>query len=82
MAPAHIPHALDEWLQPVLPPEEEGGPFGGHRRIKHRVVARVIWWVLVSACRRQDVPADRGYDRDSHREVLRQWGGNSPISMR
>src|SRR3954470_10886358 len=56
-----------------LPPEQPVGPRGGRPRITHRVVVRVIWFVLASGTRWEDVPPELGCSgRTAHRR-LRAW---------
>jgi transposase len=56
-----------------LPPEQPVGPRGGRPPKPHRVVMRVIWFVLVTGCRWEDVPKELGCSgRTAHRR-LRQW---------
>lgn len=56
-----------------LPPEQPPGPWGGRPRIRHRVAIRVIWFVLTSGCRWEDVPPELGCSgRTAHRR-LRDW---------
>src|SRR4051812_18985600 len=56
-----------------LPPEHPIGPRGGRRRIGHRAVVRVIWFVLASGTRWEDVPPELGCSgRTAHRR-LRAW---------
>jgi transposase len=67
-----------------LPPERPVGPKGGRPRIGHRVVLKVIWFVLVTGCRREDVPHEMGCSgRTAHRR-LRAWEeppGRRPSGM-
>jgi transposase len=56
-----------------LPPEQPVGLQGGRPRIAHRVVVRVIWFVLASGTRWEDVPQELGCSgRTAHRR-LRAW---------
>jgi transposase len=56
-----------------LPPEQPVGLHGGRPRIGHRVVVRVIWFVLASGTRWEDVPPELGCSgRTAHRR-LRAW---------
>ena len=53
-----------------LPPEKVVGPEGGRPSISHRVVVRVIWFVLASGYRWQDVPQEMGCSgRTAHRRL-------------
>jgi transposase len=66
----------DEFYQRVshhLPPEQPPSPKGGRPRILHRLVLRVIWFVLASGSRWEDVPPEMGCSgRTAHRR-LRHW---------
>jgi transposase len=73
MADARMPEEFFKELEPYLPPEECGGPQGGRPPKPHRVVMKVIWFVLCTGCRWQDVPQEMGCSgRTAHRR-LRTW---------
>src|SRR5947209_7700344 len=73
MASATMPDAFYDLVQHHLPPEQPVGPRGGRPRIGHRVVMRVIWFVLVTGTRWEDVPREVGCSgRTAHRR-LRAW---------
>ena len=73
MATTCLPDDFYELVSHHLPPEQPVGPHGGRPRIRHRVVVRVIWYVLVTGCRWEDVPAELGCSgRTAHRR-LRLW---------
>ena len=73
MASARMPDEFFCELEPHLPPEQPVGPRGGRPRILHRVVMKVIWFVLTTGCRWEDVPKEMGCSgRTAHRR-LRQW---------
>ncbi len=56
-----------------LPPEQPVGPSGGRPRVGHRVAVRVIWFVLATGNRWEDVPPELGCSgRTAHRR-LRAW---------
>jgi transposase len=56
-----------------LPPEQPVGPRGGRPRTPHRIVLAVIWFVLATGCRWEDVPLELGCSgRTAHRR-LRRW---------
>ena len=48
MASAHMPEEFFDTVAHHLPPEQPVGPKGGRPRIGHRVVVRVIWFVLTT----------------------------------
>src|ERR671917_169840 len=73
MASSHMPDEFFETVANHLPPEPPVGPKGGRPRVGHRVVIRVIWSVLTTGARREDVPAELGCSgRTAHRR-LRAW---------
>jgi transposase len=68
-----MPEAFFETVAHHLPPEQPVGPKGGRPRIGHRVVVRVIWFVLTTGARWEDVPPELGCSgRTAHRR-LRAW---------
>ena len=73
MANARMPDGFYEELEPHLPPEKTVGPQGGRPPVAHRIVMKVIWFVLASGSRWQDVPLELGCSgRTAHRR-LREW---------
>lgn len=73
MAKAQMPEEFYGELEPHLPPELPVGPRGGRPPVPHRVVMKVIWFVLVTGCRWEDVPREMGCSgRTAHRR-LRRW---------
>jgi transposase len=73
MAHAHLPDAFYDLVAHHLPPEQPVGPKGGLRRVRHRTALKVIWFVLVSGCRWENVPPEMGCSgRTAHRR-LRRW---------
>ena len=73
MASAHMPEEFFDTVAHHLPPEPPVGPKGGRPRVGHRVVVRVIWFVLTTGARWEDVPAELGCSgRTAHRR-LRAW---------
>lgn len=73
MAKACLPDGFYDLVSHHLPPDVPIGPRGGRPRIMHRVVLKVIWFVLVSGCRWEDVPNEMGCSgRTAHRR-LRHW---------
>jgi transposase len=73
MATAHLPDAFYDLVSHHLPPENPTGPKGGRPSIHHRIAMRVIWFVLVTGCRWEDVPHELGCSgRTAHRR-LRRW---------
>lgn len=73
MATAHMPDPFYDIVQHHLPPEQPVGTLGGRPRVAHRVVVRVIWFVLATGNRWEDVPHELGCSgRTAHRR-LRAW---------
>lgn len=73
MATASMPDEFYDLVAHHLPPEQPVGLRGGRPRIAHRVVVRVIWFVLAAGTRWEDVPPELGCSgRTAHRR-LRAW---------
>lgn len=73
MAKSRMPDEFFQELEPYLPPEEPVGPQGGRPRTEHKIVMKVIWFVLTTGCRWEDVPLELGCSgRTAHRR-LRAW---------
>jgi transposase len=73
VASAQMPDEFYDVVNHHLPPEQPVGPKGGRPRIRHGTVLKVIWFVLVSGCRWEDVPSEMGCSgRTAHRR-LRDW---------
>lgn len=73
MASAQMPDEFMEELEAHLPPEQPVRPQGGRPQIAHATVMRVIWFVLCTGCRWEDVPAEMNCSgRTAHRR-LRRW---------
>jgi len=73
MADACMPERFYELARPMLPPEKEIGPLGGRPPKSHRVVLKVIWFVLVTSCRWRDVPREMGCCGETARTRLQAW---------
>jgi transposase len=73
MAHAQMPDDFYDLVCHHLPPEQPVGPQGGRPRIHHRIALKVIWFVLASGCRWEDIPREMGCSgRTAHRR-LRDW---------
>jgi transposase len=73
MADARMPDEFFEEIEPFLPPAQSIGPQGGRPLIEHQIVMKVIWFVLVTGCRWEDVPTEMGCSgRTAHRR-LQEW---------
>lgn len=73
MADACMPEKLYQLAVPLLPPEKQPGPQGGRRPIGHHTVLKVIWFVLVTGCRWDDVPQEMGCCGETARTRLQSW---------
>lgn len=73
MADACIPEKVYQVALPLLPPQKQPGPQGGRRPIDHHTVLKVIWFVLVTGCRWDDVPKEMGCCGETARTRLRSW---------
>ena len=70
---AQMPEEFFKHLDSQLPPEKPIGPQGGRPRIGHHTVMKVIWFILTTGCRWEDVPRELGCSgRTAHRR-LREW---------
>jgi transposase len=68
-----MPEEFYDLLAHHLPPEQPVGPRGGRPRVTHRIAVRVIWFVLATGDRWDDVPPELGCSgRTAHRR-LRAW---------
>src|SRR5581483_5968963 len=73
MASALMPAEFYDLVAHHLPPEPTVGPKGGRPRIAHRIGLKIIWCVLATGCRWEDVPHEMGCSgRTAHRR-LRLW---------
>jgi transposase len=73
MADARLPDGFYDLVSHHLPAEQPVGRKGGRPRTPHRIVLKVVWFVLVSGCRWADVPLEMGCSgRTAHRR-LRHW---------
>src|SRR5262245_35228370 len=73
MANAQLPDAFYDLVAHHLPPEKPVGPKGGRPTIPHRIALKVVWFVLASGSRWEDVPPEMGCSgRTAHRR-LRLW---------
>jgi transposase len=68
-----MPDEFYELLSHHLPPEQPVGPKGGCPMKPHRVVMRVIWFVLATGCRYEDVPQEMGCSGRTAQRRLRLW---------
>lgn len=73
MASGFMPAGFWDVVKPLLPADQPVGSKGGRPRVLNEVVLPVIWYVLTTGIRWQDVLASMGCSgRTAHRR-LRQW---------
>jgi transposase len=73
MANARMPEEFYREVEPHLPPEQPVGPKGGRPRVSHRAVMKVIWFVLTTGCRWEDVPLELGCSGRTGQRRLQEW---------
>lgn len=73
MASGFMPAEFFELVEPLLPEDEPVGALGGRPRTPNEIALRVIWYVLATGIRWQDVLTSMGCSgRTAHRR-LREW---------
>src|SRR4051794_37757500 len=73
MALARMPDDFYDLVSHHLPPEQPAGRRGGRPPIAHRPVLNVLWFVLASGCRWDDVPPEMGCSGRTAQRRLRAW---------
>lgn len=73
MADACMPERFYELAIPMLPAEMKPSSVGERPPIRHRIVLKVIWFVLVTGCRWKDVPQELGCCGELARTWLQAW---------
>src|ERR1700730_17098687 len=73
MADARLPDECFELVSHHLPPEQPVGARGGRPRLGHRIVLKVIWFVLATGCRWEDVPPEMGCSGRTAHRFLQRW---------
>ncbi len=73
MAPARMPGAFFQLAAHHLPPELPVGPTGGRPRVGHHAILKVLWFVLVTGRRWEDVPPELGRSGMTAHRRLRLW---------
>ena len=73
MAHARMPEEFFTIAVHHLPPEQPVSPKGGRPAVGHRVVLNVLWFVLVTGCRWEDVPPELGCSGMTAHRCLRRW---------
>jgi transposase len=73
MASSRMPDDFYEVLAHHLPPEKTVSPKGGRPSVPHRIVMNVIWYVLTTGCRYEDVPLEMGCSGRTAQRRLEEW---------
>ena len=73
MAIARMPDAFFDLAAHHLPPEPAVGPAGGRPPIDHRRIMKVLWFVLATGCRWEDVPPELGCSGRTAHRFLQRW---------
>lgn len=73
MASACMPEEFYDLVSHHLPPDQPVGPKGGRPPTENRIVMKVIWFVLVTGCRWEDVPAEMGCSGRTAQRRLQRW---------
>jgi transposase len=73
MATARMPPGFYKLAAHHLPPERAVGPSGGRPVIEHRLVLKVLWFVLATGCRWEDVPPELGCSGRTAQRHLQRW---------
>jgi len=73
VAQARMPDAFFELAAHHLPPDQAVGSEGGRPRIDHCVVLGVLWFVLATGCRWEDVPPQMGCTGRAAYNSMRLW---------
>jgi transposase len=73
MAQARMPEAFFKLAAHHLPPEQPVGREGGRPCLDHRVALKVLWFVLTTGCRWEDVPPELGCSGMTAHRCLRRW---------
>src|SRR6187401_2258924 len=80
MAASRLPEEFFDLVAHHLPPEQPVGRKGGRPRVGHRVVVRVILFVLATGTRWEDIPTELGCSgRTAHRRLRpgRNWASGT-----
>jgi transposase len=73
MVAARMPDEFFDLVSHHLPPEQPVGPKGGRPPVGHRAVLNVLWFVLVTGSRWEDVPKEMGCSGRTAQRRLRAW---------
>ncbi|MCA9117971.1 MAG: transposase [Planctomycetaceae bacterium] len=70
---ARMPEQFYEEVNELLPQQKEPGLQGGRRPVPYYTVLKVIWFVLVTGCRWNDVPLELGCCGEMARTRRQAW---------
>src|SRR5437660_8765911 len=73
MASARMPPGFFKLAAHHLPPEQPARQEGGRPPVSHQVVLKVLWFVLATGCRWEDVPPQLGCSGMTAHRYLRRW---------
>ncbi len=73
MAIARTPEAFYDLAAHHLPPEPTVCPAGGRPPIEHRRIVEVLWFVLATGCRWEDVRPEMGCSGRTAHRFLQRW---------
>jgi transposase len=73
MASARMPDYLFDLVAHHLPPEQPVGTLGGRLVIGHRTLIRILWFVLATGNRWDDVQPELGCSGGTTHRRLRPW---------
>ncbi len=73
MALARMPDAFFDLAAHHLPPERSVGPVGGRPPLGNRDILKVLWFVLATGCRWEDVPTEMGCSGRTAHRFLQSW---------
>src|SRR2546421_4777929 len=73
MAQARMPDAFFDLAAHHLRPGQPVGPGGGRPSISHRRILKVLWFVLATGSRWEDVPSELGCSGRTAHRFLQRW---------
>ena len=73
MAHARMPDAFFDLAAHHLPPDRSVGPVGGRPPISNHDILKVLWFVLTTGIRWEDVPPEMGCSGRSAHRFLQRW---------
>jgi len=73
MADSAMPEKFWQVVMPLRPPDQPVGPTGGHPRVLNSVVLPVIWYVLSTGIRWQDMLLSMGCSGRTAQRRVQEW---------